>query len=219
MNVGHGFWTAAALSLANGLYGLFILPESLPKERRAPFRWISANPIGGLHLLRKTRTLAGLSLANFVAQIAHVALPSTFVLYATYRYGWDSKTVGLTLAMVGVCTMVVQGLAIAPIVHMLGERGTLLLGLCCGAIGFAIFGSAPTGPLFWIGTIRPTSARRSGIRARRCATSSPTRLRRAAFTGFPSKGSIPCGCSDGPSRRAKRGFSSSPRGMEFGTHT
>jgi len=47
------------------------------------------------------------SIVNFIAQVAHVVLPSTFVLYATYRYGWDSKTVGLTLAMVGICAMVV----------------------------------------------------------------------------------------------------------------
>ena len=80
-----------------------------------------------------------------------MVLPSTFVLYATYRYGWDSKTVGLTLAMVGACAMVVQGLAIGPIVRLLGERRALVLGLCCGAIGFVIFGIAPTGPLSWLG--------------------------------------------------------------------
>lgn len=145
------FWASAALSFANALYGLLVLPESLAPDKRAPFRWTSANPVGALRLLRSNAMLAALSVVNFIAQVAHVVLPSTFVLYATYRYGWDSKTVGLTLAMVGICAMVVQGLAIGPIVRALGERNTLLLGLCCGAIGFVIFGAAPTGPLFWIG--------------------------------------------------------------------
>ena len=145
------FWTAAGFSLANGLYGLFILPESLPRERRAAFRWKSANPIGMLPLLRSSRTLAGLQAANFFAQLAHVVLPSTFVLYASYRYGWDTKTVGLTLAIVGICAMIVQGVAIAPIVRRFGERRALLLGLACGAAGFLIFGAAPTGPIFCIG--------------------------------------------------------------------
>jgi len=145
------FWVAAGLSLANGLYGLLILPESLPPERRSPFRWNSANPIGALHLLRSNRVLAGLSLANFFAQLAHVVLPSTFVLYATYRYGWDTTTVGATLALVGLCAMVVQGTAIGPIVKCFGERKALLLGLGCGAVGFFIFGAAPSGQLFWIG--------------------------------------------------------------------
>jgi MFS transporter, DHA1 family, tetracycline resistance protein len=145
------FWVAAGLSFANTLYGLLILPESLPRDRRSPFRWKSANPLGALKLLRTDRVLAGLSIANFVAQLAHVVLPSTFVLYASYRYGWDTKTVGLTLALVGVCAMVVQGAGIGPIVRRIGERRALLLGLGCGAIGFLIFGAAPTGPLFWLG--------------------------------------------------------------------
>lgn len=145
------FWASAGLSLGNALYGLFVLPESLAPDKRAPFRWRSANPLGALRLLRANAALAGLSVVNFIAQVAHVVLPSTFVLYATYRYGWDSKTVGLTLAMVGICAMVVQGLAIGPIVRVLGERNALLLGLCCGAVGFVILGVAPTGPLSWLG--------------------------------------------------------------------
>lgn len=145
------FWAAAGLSFANTLYGFLILPESLPPERRSPFRWKSANPLGALHLLRSDRVLTGLSVANFFAQLAHVVLPSTFVLYATYRYGWDTTTVGLTLAMVGICAMVVQGLGIGPIVRRFGERRALLLGLGCGALGFVIFALAPTGPLSWLG--------------------------------------------------------------------
>jgi DHA1 family tetracycline resistance protein-like MFS transporter len=145
------FWVAAALSFANTLYGLLILPESLPPERRSPFRWKSANPLGALHLLRSNPMLARLSVVNFIAQLAHVVLPSTFVLYATYRYGWDTKTVGLTLALVGICAMAVQGAGIGPIVKRFGERRTLLIGLGSGAAGFLIFGAAPSGPLFWLG--------------------------------------------------------------------
>ena len=145
------FWVAAGLSFANWLYGLLILPESLPADRRAPFRWKSANPIGMLPLLRSSASLAGLQIANFFAQLAHVVLPSTFVLYAGYRYGWDVWMVGLTLAIVGVCSMAVQGGAIGPIVRHLGERRALLLGLLCGALGFLIYGIAPTGLLFCLG--------------------------------------------------------------------
>src|SRR3954463_16136533 len=144
------FWAAAGLSFANALYGFLVLPESLPAERRGPFRWRSANPLGALQLLGSDGILAGLSMVNFIAQLAHVVLPSTFVLYATYRYGWDTRTVGLTLAMVGVCAMVVQGGAVGPIVKRLGERWALLLGLGCGGLGFLIYGVAPTGALFWV---------------------------------------------------------------------
>jgi DHA1 family tetracycline resistance protein-like MFS transporter len=145
------FWIAAWLSFLNWCYGLLILPESLPQARRTAFHWRSANPIGALHLLRSDRVLAGLSLANFFAQLAHVVLPSVFVLYAGYRYGWDVRTVGLMLAAVGVLSMIVQGLAIGPIVKSFGERKALLFGLACGAIGLFIYGAAPTGLWFCAG--------------------------------------------------------------------
>jgi MFS transporter, DHA1 family, tetracycline resistance protein len=145
------FWVAAGLSFANALYGLLVLPESLSPDRRSPFHWKSANPVGAFNLLRGDRVLAGLSWSNFIAQVAHVVLPSTFVLYATYRYGWDTRTVGLTLALVGICSVVVQGAGIGPIVRRFGERRALLIGLAFGAVGFLIFGLAPTGPLFWWG--------------------------------------------------------------------
>ena len=145
------FWVAAGLSFANTIYGVLILPESLPRARRSPFRWRSANPVGAWKLLRSNATLTGLSVVNFIAQVAHVVLPSTYVLYATYRYGWDEKTVGLTLAMVGVCAMVVQAGAVGPVVNRFGERNALVIGLAFGALGFLIFGLAPTGPLSWLG--------------------------------------------------------------------
>ena len=145
------FWVAAALSFANALYGLFILPESLARDRRSPFRWKSANPLGALRLLRSNPVLTRLSVVTFIGQIAHEVLPSTFVLYASYRYGWTAATVGLTLALVGICAMAVQGLAIGPIVTRFGEHRALLLALGCGIIGFLIFGAAPSGPLFWVG--------------------------------------------------------------------
>jgi DHA1 family tetracycline resistance protein-like MFS transporter len=145
------FWVAAALSLANALYGLFVLPESLPKERRAAFDWRRANPAGSLTLLRSQPQLLGLAAVNFLANVAHVALPSTAVLYATWRYGWDNSVMGLTLAAVGVCTMVVQVTVIGPFVKRFGERGALIAGLLFGTGGFAIYGIADTAAAFWAG--------------------------------------------------------------------
>src|SRR4029079_15253578 len=125
------------------LFGLFILPEWLPRDLRAPFRWKTANPIGMLPLLRSNRILAGLQTSNFFSQLAHVVLPAAAVLYGTYRYGWDVKTVGLILAIVGVCSIAVQGAAIGPVVKRLGAPKALLYGLLFACVGFFIFGVAP----------------------------------------------------------------------------
>ena len=145
------FWIAAGLSLANAMYGLFVLPESLPPERRGPFAWRSANPVGALALLRSKDGLLGLAGVNFLSMLAHAALPSVGVLYMMFRYGFSELTVGLTMAAVGVAAVVVQGALTARAVKRFGERTTLLAGLAFGVAGFAIMGLAPTGPIFWLG--------------------------------------------------------------------
>ena len=145
------FWVAAGLGFANTVYGLFVLPESLPKSLRSPFRWRRANPVGALRLLASDVRLTSLSVVHLLAQTAHVVLPSMFVLYATYRYGWSERTVGLTLAMVGACSIVVQGSVVGPVVRRWGERVAMSLGLGSGALGFVVFALAPTGPLCWLG--------------------------------------------------------------------
>ena len=142
------FWVAAALSLANAAYGYFILPESLPPERRRPFQWRRANPVGSLALLRRHPELSGLAGVVFLSNLAHVALPATFVLYAAYRYGWQERDVGLVMAGVGICSALVQGALVGPAVRRFGERRALLVGLTCGAVGFLGYGLAPTGLLF-----------------------------------------------------------------------
>jgi DHA1 family tetracycline resistance protein-like MFS transporter len=144
------FWVAAALSLGNALYGLLVLPESLPAERRSAFSWRRANPVGSVILLRRSRSLMGFALVNFIDQLAHMVYQSTFVLYAFYRFGWDTKTVGLTLTVVGVCSMVVQGGLVGRVVKALGDKTTLLVGLVFGIAGFTLYGSAPDGMWFWI---------------------------------------------------------------------
>jgi DHA1 family tetracycline resistance protein-like MFS transporter len=73
------------------------------------------------------------------------------VLYTTYRYGWNTGTVGLTLTLVGVCTAIVSGGLVGPIVERIGERRAALTGLTFGALAFAIYGLAPRGSLFLAG--------------------------------------------------------------------
>lgn len=145
------FWAAAVLTLLNFCYGMFVLPESLPKEKRKPFSIKRASPVGSLKLLNSHPELRGLSIVFFLYQLAHQVLPSVFVLYAGHRYGWSELDVGLLLAVVGVCNIIVQTGLVRPLVANLGERGALLTGLFFGAAGYAVYGLAPTGWAFWIG--------------------------------------------------------------------
>jgi DHA1 family tetracycline resistance protein-like MFS transporter len=145
------FWIAAGLSLLNGVYGLLILPESLPPEKRAPFNWKRANPIGSLILLRSHPQLLGLAVAMFLIHLAHSSLPNIGVLYMMYRYSWAEHTVGFVMAFVGLCSMIVQGGLIGPAVKHFGENRAMYIGLVFGVAGFAAFGLATSGLWFLAG--------------------------------------------------------------------
>jgi MFS transporter, DHA1 family, tetracycline resistance protein len=145
------FWIAGGLSLANALYGFLVLPESLPRSLRTGFSWKKANPLGALTLLRSHTELFGLAVVYFLDNLAHVVLPSISVLYMFYRYGWDERIVGLTLAGVGVASIIVQGVIAAPVTKRIGERAALMIGLGFGVAGFLVSAFAQTGAVFWIG--------------------------------------------------------------------
>lgn len=142
------FWAAAALSALAFLYGLLILPESLPADRRMAFSWRRANPFGALRLLRSHPELSSLAVVNFLLYFAHHLFSAVFVLYAGARYGWGAWQVGALLALVGLLDMAVQGLLVGPVVKRLGDGRTMVVGLAFGAVGIAAMGLAPTGWLF-----------------------------------------------------------------------
>lgn len=144
-NLRAPFWAAAILSLLNSLYGFFVLPESLPKERRAKSAWQMANPVGSLKLLRSHRALAGLSVVVTLYYLAQNSLPSMWALYTEYRYSWSHGDVGLSLAAVGVCAAIVSGTLVGPFVKRFGERRSVLFGLLSGTLGFMGFALAIKG--------------------------------------------------------------------------
>ncbi|MDQ6823065.1 MAG: TCR/Tet family MFS transporter [Candidatus Eremiobacteraeota bacterium] len=144
------FWVAAGLSLANFLYGLFVLPESLAREKRKTrFEWKRANPLGSLRLLRSHRELFGIAAVAMIGYIAHESYTTVYVLYGQYRYGWNTATLGIGLAIVGISSAIVTALLSQKTVDTFGTRKALLVGLFFGSIGFALFGSAST-LWFWI---------------------------------------------------------------------
>jgi DHA1 family tetracycline resistance protein-like MFS transporter len=143
------FWVAAALSLCNFCYGLLVLPESLPRERRAPFSWQRANPIASLAFLSHHPEVFVLAGVMFLLGVAHMVYPSTFVLYADYRFGWGSLMVGYTLMIVGVLAAIIQGGLVGRAIKAWGERRTMLFGLAMGTLGFLLYGLAPSGYWFW----------------------------------------------------------------------
>lgn len=147
------FWLAAGLSGLVFLYGLFVLPESLPVEKRMAFSWRRANPFGAMVLLRSHPELTGLAAVIFLLHFSHHVFSAVWVLFAMHRFGWSSWEVGVTLAVVGAMDMLVQGLLVGPVVKRLGDRKTMIMGLFGGALGLLCMGLAPTGLLFALALI------------------------------------------------------------------
>ncbi len=151
INLRLPFWVAAGLSLANAAYGYFVLPESLPPQRRSPLSFKNANPLGSLRLLRSYSGVLSLAAGFFLFHLAHESLPAVFVLYTDFRYGWTPTTIGLVLAVVGACWTAVSAGLVGPAVSRLGERSAMLLGLAFGVVSFMVYGLAPSGRSFMLG--------------------------------------------------------------------
>lgn len=139
------FFVVAGISLLNWLYGYFVVPESLAPENRRPFDWKRANPAGSLWNLTRYPIVLGLAGTLLLSGLAQNALQSTWVLYTEYRFGWDTQAVGLSLAVVGISAVIVQGGFIRTIIPKLGERRSLLFGLTVTAISFILYGLAYKG--------------------------------------------------------------------------
>lgn len=146
------FWISAVLSLVNGLYGFFVLPESLkPENRKTKIDWKRANPLGSLALFTRVKGLLPFALLVTMGYIAQTSLTSVYVIYTDFRYGWSTTVIGYSLATVGVITGLYGGFLVKRVVAKLGERKTILLGCVGGAIGYWTFGYSKAGILLWAG--------------------------------------------------------------------
>jgi MFS transporter, DHA1 family, tetracycline resistance protein len=139
------FVAAAVLCLGNFLWGFFVLPESLPSTRRRPFSWARANPIGTLGTLLGRPLVGRLVVALLFTYLAQRMLESTWVLYTGHRYGWGPREAGLSLGLVGLASVLVQGVVARRFIPWAGERGTLLFSMSIAALCHLAYGLAPLG--------------------------------------------------------------------------
>jgi DHA1 family tetracycline resistance protein-like MFS transporter len=139
------FFAAAALSLINFCYGFFVLPESLPPERRRAFEWRRANPVGTLIQMKKHPVVLGLLCALFLWGLGNQVMPTTWAFYTKLRFNWPEATIGASFAVVGVVMFSSQAIVMRFLVPRLGERRAALIGITSGMAGYAGFGLATAG--------------------------------------------------------------------------
>ena len=123
------FLVAAFFSMANFIYGFIVLKESLPVENRRAFEWKRSNPFGALQQMKRFKKIKYLFLVSFLTILTTMCVHSTWNFYSMEKFGWTTKEVGISLAVVGVCFGVVQGALTGKIVGKIGQRNAAKLGL------------------------------------------------------------------------------------------
>jgi len=143
------FIASACLVLVNWLYGFFVLPESHPRERRRAFDWRRANPFATLTVLGRYPVVLGLTATLVLGSLAHQAFPSTWVLYTKYRFAWTELENGLSLALVGLTAIVVQGGLTGAVISRFGEKRALVFGMALSCFCYLLYGLANQGWMFY----------------------------------------------------------------------
>ncbi|MFN5324927.1 MAG: TCR/Tet family MFS transporter [Bacteroidota bacterium] len=139
------FYASACLALANALYGYFILPESLPKDKRRRFEWKRSNPLGVLLRLRTNHVVVGMLATVFFYYAASHAVQTNWTYYTIYRFEWSESMVGYSLGLAGLLSGIVQGLLIRVLVPRIGSKSAVFIGLSIYISSFLLFSIATQG--------------------------------------------------------------------------
>ncbi len=145
INLRLPFYAAGCMSLINLLYGYFVLPESLPADRRRPFVWKSINPFASLKALSQLKTVGPLVAVIACSGLAQFVLQSSWVLYTTFKFGWGPQQNGWSLAAVGVMSVLVQGVLLGRLLKRFSPQRLAVIGLVSSSIAFALWGAASQG--------------------------------------------------------------------------
>jgi MFS transporter, DHA1 family, tetracycline resistance protein len=139
------FYVAAALALINTAYGVFVLPESLPRARRKAIEWRKANAFVSLMGLARLKTVGVLVAVSALVTLAQFILHGAWVLYTGFRFGWGPRENGLSLFVVGLASATMQGLLLGRLLTRFGERRVVIAGIVSGICAYTLYGLAQHG--------------------------------------------------------------------------
>jgi len=144
------FFAAAVLTLMNGVFGYFVLVETVTGEKRRPFRWARANPLGAFRALGALPGQMRMMLVVFFHELGFVVYPAVWAYFTIERYGWDVPMIALSFACFGLLMALVQGVLIRKLIPMFGERKVAIFGMCMNVIAFGFTSLNPYG---WLGFV------------------------------------------------------------------
>jgi DHA1 family tetracycline resistance protein-like MFS transporter len=139
------FWVAGGLAMLNLLYGYFVLPESLPADQRKPVRWSAANPVKAFRDLAQLKGVGALVGVVVFSGLAQFILYTSWVLYNTFKFGWGPLENGWSLAVVGVVSVLVQGVLMGKLLKRFAPQRLAIMGLVSSVIAYTAWGAASEG--------------------------------------------------------------------------
>jgi DHA1 family tetracycline resistance protein-like MFS transporter len=150
VNLHLPFYVAAGLSLLNAAYGFFVVPESLPRERRSPLSLAKANPFSALLTLARHREIGNLVLVFALVVLAQLMLQISWVLFTHFRFGWGPRENGFALFCVGLVAAIVQGGLLGMLLKRFGNTRLALTGLATGTVAYVLYGLAQHGWMMYV---------------------------------------------------------------------
>jgi len=141
---------AAGLCALNWLYGLLVLPESLPASQRRPLSLARVNPLVSLAGVSRLHGVGALVAAFAFTVLPQWMLQTTWVLYTNFRFGWGPRESGLSLFVVGLVAMIVQGVLLGPLIRALSERRLILAAMLSAAFAYAGYGLSTQGWMLFV---------------------------------------------------------------------
>ena len=145
VNLHLPFYFAGILTLMNLLYGYFVLPESLPLDKRKAFSWRSANPATSLRKLGQLKGVGPLVGVVAFSGLAQFVLYTVWVLHNSFKFGWGPRENGWSLAAVGIVAVLVQGVLLGRLLKRLSPQKLAMWGLVSSAMAYTLWGAATEG--------------------------------------------------------------------------
>jgi MFS transporter, DHA1 family, tetracycline resistance protein len=140
------FFAAGGMAVLNLLYGWFVLPESLPLDRRRPIDWAAAvNPVAALTQLGRLGGVGMLVAVVALTALSQFILYTCWVLYTGFKFGWGPLENGWSLFAVGVASALVQGLLLGRLLKRFSPQRLAVAGLVSSALGYLAWGGASEG--------------------------------------------------------------------------
>ncbi|MDR3571541.1 MAG: MFS transporter [Candidatus Pacebacteria bacterium] len=136
------FYVAAALAVANALWGSLVMPESLKDvDRVHGWKWQHINPFTQFRSILTSFTLRVLFAASLIFFIGLVMQQSNFSVFLKEIMHWGPTQIGIMLTVVGLVDFFAEGYLSGKLLSVLEDMLVVGIGVTLTAVGMFLVGT------------------------------------------------------------------------------